>query len=370
MTTHSTHVISEASFFLASITGLADANSTLRPYASSAIVNDSETWATHVQSNCDPTYLSWCWHSTRISQKPLSETASCGDIKKSAIVWVALIKSGPDGWWKDCIDLPASKVEQWAMTLGDARLGNTTGLINWFASEYACVPPCSKELQIFWELALISLRETSHDTSLQSALWPCFLSTLEHTSHFPENLPLRIIPDMVKDRGDAIPCQFWKWFDLPLFPQADPHEKHIKPGAWSVLWHAWLPMAWRCELAVRLAETIENAIAAGHVFRIPDDLRALWQAGPGFIPPYNIKLAATMLTNPRVGEQNPWSMSRTNHWLDDIEHFYPDAHLLRSFYAQLDGLSVEDARAWLVQRAQPDTINVELPDVDLLEESN
>lgn len=370
MTTHTTHVINEANYFLASIAGLTDDSASRRPYAPSSVVNDSEEWATHVQSNSDPTYLSWCWHSTRLSQRPLIDTASCGDIKKSASVWVALVKSGPDGWWKDCIDAPHSKVEQWVMQLDDARLGDTRGLIEWFSREYACTTPCSKELQIFWELSLISLRETFHDTCLQSALWPYFLATLEHNAHFPENLPLRIIPDMVKDRSDPIPSQFWKWFDLPLFPQAHTHEKHIKPGAWSVLWHAWLPISWRCELAVRLAETIENAITQGHVFRIPDDLRALWQAGPAFSAPYNIMLASAMLINPRIAEQNPWSMCRTSHWLDDVEHFYPDSHHLRSFYAQLDGLSVEDARAWLAQRMQTSTIKVELPEADLLEDSN
>lgn len=338
--------------------------------ASPELVNDHEAWIAQVQDNDDPDYLSWCWYSTRENQRALPETFSYNDIKHRALVWLAIIKSGREGWWADLSQSNRNSFEAWALAVADARFGRVAALVEWIELEYAMAKPASMELQVFWELALLALRELLHLDSVKAALWPHFLDTLSHLTHFPENLPLRIIPDMAKDYTEEPPAEFWQWFDHPLFPQARPYEKHIKPGGWSILWHAWLPPQWRHAIAIKIVETVEEAMADGIALKLPDDLRTIWQVGPSFAFPYNILLARAMLTSPRQDSPNPWSHNITEHWLDDIEHFYPDAHFLRTFNSNLDGLTVEDARAWLTQRAYPATSGIELPLVDFVDNDN
>lgn len=335
-------------------------------WASASTVNASDSWISTVQTNNDANFLEWCWYSTRYGQTSLHDAISYNEIKMRACVWATIIKSGPDFWWASLEDTDEHYIETWAIALGNAHFGRFAPLLDWLKDEYQRASPCSKELQIYWELALLSLRELDHMNELHEALWPMFLNTLTHSSHIPENLPFRIIPDMVRGCEDTVPQEFWSWFDHPLFVQALPHEKHVKPGTWSILWHAWIPQSWRYEIAVRLVETIETALANGHTVRIPDDLRTIWLAGASFPAPYNILLARAMLINPRTDTENPWSLQTTEHWLSDMEHFYPETHLLKAFHAQLDGLSVEDARSWLTQRAFPAQSEVKLPTENLI----
>lgn len=322
-------------------------------WAEAAVVNDIALWTAHIQSCGDPTYLTWCWRSTQAHQKPLFQAANYAGIRHAAALWLTILKRGEGSWWEALRPSAVLPVETWAFSIARARTGDLQEFATWCKNTYSATSIEGRGFQIFWELALLGARESLNADAAQSILWPYFLDTLQHVEHHPAGLPQHLLPQMGKYGPVPPPIEIISWLRAPSPVTALPHEKHEPAGRWAHLWDVWLPNAWRQEIAVILVELMESARAGGHPVTLSDEIRTIWMAGPTFEHPHTARLARAMLIAPRVGQPNAWSGQRTDHWLDDVEHFYPEASALREQYMTFDGLSVEIARDWLTQQAYP-----------------
>jgi hypothetical protein len=324
-----------------------------KDWAEPEVVNDIALWTAHIQSCGDPTYLTWCWKSTQAHQKPLLQAPNYAGIRQAASLWLTILKRGNGSWWEELRQHATLPIESWAFSVALARDGDLDEFATWCKNTYSATSMAGRGFQIFWELALLGSRESLHVEDTQSILWPYFLDTLLHVEHHPAGLPQHLLPQMGKYGPIVLPVEISTWLRAPSPSTAAVHEKHEPASRWKHLWDAWLPSAWRQEIAVGLVEIMETARASGAAVTLSDEIRTIWMTGPTFDREYTARLARAMLIAPRSGQHNTWSDQRTEHWIDDIEHFYPDASILRDQYMTFDGISVEIARDWLTQQAYP-----------------
>jgi hypothetical protein len=330
-------------------------------WAGPDVVNDLALWNAHIQSCGDSTYLTWCWKSTQAHQRPLVQDISYSAIRQAASVWLTMLKKGSPGWWTGLRLCAMRPIEDWAFAVASARSGDLSLFDLWCKKTYSETSLDSSGFQIFWELALLGSRESLQVDSAQSILWPYLLDTLKHREHHPAGLVQHILPQMGKYGPPCLPRSVSDWLKTPSLITGFIHEKHEPAFRWKHLWHAWLPDSWRQEISVHLVEIMERARAEGIAVTLPDEIRTIWIAGSSFDDRIRARLARAMLISPRIAQPNTWSGHRTEHWLDDVEHFYPEARILREPSMAFNGISPEVARGWLTLQAFPsDDINLPL----------